>query len=334
MVDYALLAPAWLLALPLAWWLPWWIGRRGRRLPRLFAPLAVRHPAADERIPMARSNGEEPVRWLLLPVFGLLLLALAEPVRYGAPLTQRPVPLDLVLLMDVSMSMSLRDYRVDGEAVDRLRVAKRLLDRFVTDFGGERVGLVVVGTPSALWVPLTADLALVRHLLGRLELTLAGRNAAIGDALAQVADRFGGQDRSQPVAVLISDGATPLGTLSPTQGAARLQAAGMTLYSIAIGATDPSAVEQEHGSLIFAPADLDLLEEIAVQTGGRMFRAVDADSLRQALAWIENKHSTAHPVTSVARSRRPLYPWPLGAALLLLAAWPWWAETTRSVTRS
>ncbi len=282
MVDYALLAPAWLLALPLAWWLPWWMGRRGRRLTRLFAPLAVRLPAADESVPTARSNHVEPARWLLLPVLGLLLLALAEPVRYGATLTQRPAPLDLVLLMDVSISMGLRDYRVDGEPVDRLSVAKGLLDRFVTDFGGERVGLVVVGTPSAIWAPLTADLALIRHLLGRLELTMAGRNAAIGDALALVADRFGGEDRRPAVAVLISDGSAPLGRLSPTQGAALLQAAGVTLYSIALGGIDSVAAERERGGLIFAPADLALLEEIAVQTGGRLFRAVDAGGSRRA----------------------------------------------------
>ena len=150
---------------------------------------------------------------------------------------------------------------------------------------------------------------------------------------ALLADRFGGEDRGPAVAVLISDGSVPLGRLSPTQGAALLQAAGVTLYSIALGGIDSVATERERGGLIFAPAELDLLEEIAVQTGGRLFRAVDAGSVEQALAWIENAHHADLPAPPVARSSQPLYPWPLGAALLLLAAWPWWAERTDAVIR-
>lgn len=325
MSDVGLLAPAWLLGLPLAGLLPWWLGRRGLRLPALFPPLAVRYPGLGDH---AARDGRDRVTarggWWLLPVIALLCLALAQPVRYGAPLPAGVAPVDLVLLVDVSVSMTLRDYELDGERVDRLTMAKRLLDRFAAEFSGERLGIVVIGRPSAIWAPLTSDRSLVRHLLRRLQLTLAGRNAALGDALALTAEHFGGE--RAPIVVLVSDAAFPLGRLSPDEGAARLAAAGMTLYSIAIGAADAGAAERDSGGLIFTPADLPLLERLAERTGGRLFHAVDAEGMRQALRWIETTHRDAQPAVEPPRRRQPLYPWPLGAALLILALWPWWSD--------
>lgn len=325
MSDLGLLAPAWLLGLPFAWLLPWWLGRRGGRLPMLFAPLAVRHPGADIHATVPPGGGAAGRRhWLLLPLLVLLCVALAEPVRYGPPLPARAAPLDIVLVVDVSVSMTLRDYQVDGERVDRLTMAKRLLDRFAARFGGERLGIVVLGRPSAIWSPPTSDRALIRHLLGRLQLTMAGRNAAIGDALALSAERFGGE--RPPVVVLISDAAYPLGRLSPLEGADRLADVGMTLYSIAMGSPDAGAAGSERGGPIFAPTDLALLEAMAERTGGRLFHAVDAEVMAQALAWIEATHRDALPVAEAPRQRLPLYPWPLGAALCIAAAWPWWSK--------
>jgi Ca-activated chloride channel family protein len=323
MPDLGLLAPAWLLALPFAWLLPWWLGRRGGHLPMLFAPLAVRHPGAGVHATEAPGGGAPDRRhWLALPVLALLCVALAEPVRYGPPLPAKAPPLDIVLVVDVSVSMTLRDYQVDGERVDRLTMAKRLLDRFAARFGGERLALVVLGRPSAIWSPPTADRALVRHLLGRLQLTMAGRNAAIGDALALTAERFGSE--RLPIVVLISDAAYPLGRLSPLEGADRLAAAGMTLYSIAIGSADAAAAGAERGGLIFAATDLALLEAMAERTGGRLFHAVDAQVMAEALDRIESIHRDALPEAESPRQRLPLYPWPLGLALFILAAWPWW----------
>lgn len=114
MSDLGLLAPAWLLGLPLAFLLPWWLGRRVARLPLLFPPLAVRHPGAGRHSSAPPGGGAaERRRWLLLPLFALLCLALAEPVRYGTPLPAKAAPLDLVLLVDVSVSMTLRDYQLE-----------------------------------------------------------------------------------------------------------------------------------------------------------------------------------------------------------------------------
>lgn len=319
--DYGLLAPAWLLALPVVAALTWWLRRRGRTLPPALPPLSVRHPAAASAAGAVIAGGSWRRDWLLPTALTLLVLALAEPIRHGPALPRVDSGTTLMLLVDVSVSMVLADYALDGERVDRLSMAKRLLDGFVASLDGERVGLVVVGSPSAVWVPPTRDHALVRQALGRLELTLAGRNAAIGDALVLTAERL--RDSPQRVAVLVSDGNGWVGRHTPEAGAERLRAAGVTLYAIGMGATGSDGTERRPGDLIYEPADMALLERISRATGGMAFHATDSGAMAGILATIRTRHPQTPPAAEGPRLARPLYAWPLGAALLLLGVLPW-----------
>jgi Ca-activated chloride channel family protein len=319
--DYGLLAPAWLLALPLVAALTLWLRRRGRTLPPAVAPLSVRHPAATHALGPVVDRGSGRRDWLLPTALTLLVVALAEPVRHGPALAGDESGTTLMLLVDVSVSMVIADYALDGERIDRLTMAKRLIDGFVASLDGERVGLVVVGSPSALWVPPTRDHTLLRQALSRLELTLAGRNAAIGDALVLTAEHL--RDSPQRVAVLVSDGNGWVGRHTPEAGAERLRAAGVTLYAIGIGATGSGRTERRHGDLIYEPADMALLERVAQITGGTAFHATDSGAMAEILATIRTRHPKPQPPAGGPRLARPLYPWPLGAALLLLAALPW-----------
>ncbi len=318
--DYALLAPAWLLALPLLWWL--W-RKPGRRLGELLLrPVALRHPAAGQLAAPGDTHPPAGRNGLATLVMALLLLALAQPVHYGAPLPERPSPLQLMLVVDTSVSMSLRDYQLDGRRLDRLSLAKLLLDRFVADFDGSEIGLVVFGQPPALWVPPTRDRALFRQLLARLQPVMAGRYAALGDALALAAESFPGQTDGPRAVVLITDAVRPSGRLSPQQGVDRLRAAGLTLHTIAIGARSGGLV-QDNSELIYEPADVTLLEALAARTGGLSFHAGAADDLREALRQIEALHQSRLPPPAIERVREPLYHWPLLLALLLLGMQPW-----------
>jgi len=319
--DYGLLAPAWLLALPVVAALTWWLRRRGRTLPPALAPLPVRHPAAARAAGTSAGGRGRRRDWLLPTVLILLVIALAQPVRHGPALPRDDSGTTLMLLVDVSVSMVLADYALDGERIDRLTMAKRLLDGFVASLDAERVGLVVVGSPSAVWVPPTRDHALLRQALGRLELTLAGRNAAIGDALVLTAEHL--RDSPQRVAVLVSDGNGWVGRHTPDLGAERLRAAGVTLYAIGMGATGSGGAERRPGDLIYEPADMALLERISRTTGGTAFHATDSGAMAEILATIRTRHPQTPPSAEGSRLARPLYAWPLGAALLLLGVLPW-----------
>lgn len=323
--DLTLLRPLWLLLLPLAWWL--W--RRPVAPPALLAPLAMRYPPlADAVVETGETAASQVVPgprggWrgrLLAAAVACAVMALVQPAWLGKPLEagERGEPVDLVLVVGTAITMGLRDYIVDGERVDRMTLTRRLLDRFLADYSGRRVGLVVLGDPPALWLPLTPDRAVVRHAVGRIRTTLGGRLTDIGAALELVAERFG--DRQGAVVVMFSDASLQVGRIPPVAGAEALARAGLTLYTVAMGSADPAAGEEGAGRLIYRPVDLELLREVARAGGGEMFHAVDGQRLRAALETIEARHRRPLPGADAGRRVRALYPWPLGAALALVLA--------------
>jgi len=324
--EWDLLQPLWLLATPLPVLL-WLIIRAGRTgghgimPPGIHEPIQVRHPLARQIAQGRPARRQGHIYYYLYSIAGLLLLlALAQPVRYGTPVSAQAQPVDLTLVIDTSVSMVLKDYDVQGEPVDRMTMTRALLKRFAERFNGNRLGLVIIGDrPYPLLQP-SGDKDLVQHLLSRLRVGMAGRQAAIGDALAvaseQVLKTAGTTDK---VLVLITDAVQPSGSVSP-QAAARLIArAGVTLHTIAIGAANQVSERDSFGKLIYEPADIKLLKELASITGGNSFHAVDADAMDRALKVIEERHTT-RKVQAGPRLQQPLYIWPLAAAMLLLAA--------------
>lgn len=313
--DWTLLAPAWLGLLPLAWWLAARLG------PAEVEPLAwqrvvsVRHPlAVTGRAPVMAPLAWVP-RLMMALALSCLVLALAQPVqRQGAQVPTR-APFDLILVVDTSVSMTLKDYVLDGEPIDRLSVALALLDVYLQTFSGHRVAILVVGSPSALWLPLSADLALVRHQLARLKLAMAGRLGAIGDALALVADTFPAAHGSS--VLLVTDGVAPSGRLSPQQGARAIAAAGMRLHTMALGARAGQAVDADIAGLIYQPPDLDLLATLADLGGGRMLHAEDLVHTQAQLALLRGADvGVADPLEP--GQMQPRYPFFLAAGILLL----------------
>ncbi len=318
--DLTLLSPLWLLLLPLAGWL--W--HRPVAPPALLAPLAMRYPPLAATVPAGAAAAPRPAGgWrgrLLALAMVFALVALAQPAWLGEPLGggERSEPVDLVLVVGTAITMGLRDYVIDGERVDRMTLTRRLLERFLADYSGRRVGLVILGDPPALWLPLTPDRAVVRHAVARIRTTLGGRLTDIGATLELVAERFG--HRPGAVVVMFSDASLQVGRIPPVAGAEALARAGLTLYTIAMGSADPEAGEGGAGGLIYRPVDLDLLRQVARAGGGEMFHAVDGGRLGAALETIESRHRRPLPAGDGERRVRALYPWPLGAALALVLA--------------
>jgi hypothetical protein len=90
-----------------------------------------------------------------------------------------------------------------------------------------------------------------------------------------------------------------------------------------VGATDAGGAERRPGNLIYEPADMALLERISRATGGMAFHATDSGAMAEILATLRTRHQADPPLEDGPRLAQALYPWPLGAALLLLGALPW-----------
>ena len=338
--EFGLLQPWCLLLLPLPLiWLRW-RRRRPRAWPAVVQPLAIRYPLLSA-VRASEGGGSRKTSAaadaVVAAALVLFIAALAQPVRYTGEVADetKSEPVDLVIVAGTSISMTLQDYVVDGRRVDRMRMMRHLLDRFIADYRGRRIGLVVLGNPPALWLPLTSDKGAVRDAVSRLRTALGGRLSDMGATLQLVSRRF--HDDSGKVVVMVTDGGLQLGDTDPLVAARALAENGDTLYVVGIGASDPGVDASATGGLIYEPIDPAFLQRLAAAGGGAFFHAQDAGAFAAALSTIESRHRRPQPKPATQRLADPWYPLPLGLAMLLLllvAARPLLRAGSRSGARS
>ncbi|HEV8459335.1 MAG TPA: VWA domain-containing protein [Gaiellaceae bacterium] len=306
---------AFLLLVPVVLVLALWFDRRRARYAVAFTNL-------DLLAQVAREHRRPWRRWVPLALF--LLALISASVATARPRATVSVPSNratVVLLVDVSGSM-----RADDVKPTRLGAAQHAMATFADKVPhGVKIGLVSFSTgPDVLVIP-TTD----RDVLHEgIDLLSPEAGTAIGDGLgvavqvvsSAVSGAPRGKDGKLPGAiVLLSDGAQTRGTLTPLQGAERARAAGIRVFTIALGT--------DHGTLGFGPfggygfggggrrfpvrPDPVTLAAIARQTGGTTFRAESAtkvDAIYKQLGRSIAHHDTTREVSS----------WFVGAAAFLL----------------
>ncbi|WP_310632588.1 VWA domain-containing protein [Paraburkholderia sp.] len=302
-----------LLPLPaLVWWL--WPAYRTKAQ-------AVRVPFFHE---MAGAAGERPApggvrlrrNWLqraMAPLLWCLLLsAAAKPVYVEPPVTHDSPGRDLMLAIDLSQSMSTRDFAnaATGERMDRLTAVKRVVANFIRKRTQDRIGLVVFGQAAYPQAPLTLDHDAVLTLLDQMQIGMAGARTAIGDAIGVSVKLMDASPAPQKVLILLTDGNDTASAIPPENAAQIAKHHGLTIDTIGIG--DAAASGEDR-------VDLEALQRIADTTGGRAFRALGDE------AELADVYATLDRITPVAvkheiyRPQRDFYWVPLGAGLLLLS---------------
>ncbi|HEU0277316.1 MAG TPA: VWA domain-containing protein [Rhodanobacteraceae bacterium] len=299
-----------LLPLP---WLAW----------RLLPPAA---PGAALRLPPRVALAAAPGRRMRHPrgrtlvaacAWLLLVAAAARPQQPARPQAFVHTGRALMLAVDCSGSMAIEDMRFGGQAVSRFAAVKAIAQRFVRQRSGDDVGLILFGTHAYLLTPMTFDVDAVAQQLQGAAIGLAGRETAIGDAIALAVKHLTALPARARVLVLLTDGVNTAGSVAPLDAAALAKAAGVRIYTIGVG-SDTHALSM-FGMPIGMPdnsLDVPMLTRIANETGGRFFRAADGEALVAAYRTIDNLEPLA-PGTSLVRPRHEWYPWPLALALLL-----------------
>lgn len=254
--------------------------------------------------------------WLSFGIFGLVLLAASGPRWVGEPQPLVQEGIAIMLALDISPSMGINDMRVQGHAVTRLSVVQRAAKQFVLDRTGDPFGLIVFGERPYLLTPLTTDRQTVLTRLDDMTVGLAGQTTSLGDALGLAIKRLTSLPANSRMIVLLTDGVSNSGVLSPLKAAQLAHDAGIRVYTIGLGA---AASAQTFGGLFFGmngAADLDepTLKKMANLTGGRYFRATDFDSLQRIYASINQLSKVPHAHVTL-RPQREMYPWPLACAL-------------------
>jgi Ca-activated chloride channel homolog len=325
---------------------------------------AVRYTNVDV-LASVLASGRPWRRWLATGAFLLALATLCIAVT--RPRIHRLVPNEnatVVLVLDVSGSMQAVDVK-PTRLVAAQRAMHEFLKRVPSRL---KVGLILFAGEAQVATPPTTDHELVSEAIDEVDFFHGFGGTAIGDAIAaavRVGLRSAGvngqsvsaapsqQSRQlasyirastvtasrrvaaspHPASTLVSvlflsDGHQTRGVLTPLQGAERAKAAGIPIYTVALGTTGNTSLRgfpgggggSTGGGFSFgfgqrglAP-DPKTLRAIATTTGGKFYRARSAGAVKEAYSSLGSKlgrTSGTEEVTSWFAA---------GAALLLVAA--------------
>ena len=312
-------APYFLILLLLLPALAWYRFLRHRRPAMAHSAL---FPAAD--IPASTAMRlRRLVPAVKYTVLCLMVLALARP-QWGTERTEVLTEgINIVLALDLSESMAALDFKKKRRVVNRLEAVKGVVQEFVAGRSGDRIGMVVFGTHAYTQLPLTRDYNTMVSILDRLEIGAAGKSTAIGDAIGISLKRLADIESRSNIIILLTDGQSNAGELSPDTAAEIAVQKGVKIYTIGVGTRgkapflvkDPLFGERYVYQRV--NIDEDMLRAIADTTGGLYFRAENLAGLQQIYATIDAMETTEVEVDIFAEYNE-IYPWLLIPALLLL----------------
>ena len=250
-------------------------------------------------------------RLMVMAVIWLcIIVALAKPQFVDEPITHEKSARDLMVAVDLSGSMEIRDF-VDkqGQPVDRLLAVKSVLGEFVEQRPHDRLGLIVFGDAPFLQAPFTQDHETWLTLLQETEIAMAGMSTAFGDAIGLAIKHFRSNESKHRVLIVLTDGNDTGSKVPPIEAAKVAARYGVTIYPIAIG--DPETSGEE-------ALDMATLSRVAEISSGVFYQAID----RQELSAIYQRIAELEPQKFEAQSYRPrkdLHYFPMLLATILMS---------------
>lgn len=296
-----------LLLLPLPLLVRWLVPAVVRRRPALKVPFLNRVELSSPGGVGGHTSASRP--WVIPAlVWVLLVVSMARPQRIDPPIEKTLPTRDLLLLIDLSTSMTKEDFtNAEGKAVDRLVAVQEVVGDFLTRREGDRVGLVVFGSAAFLQVPFTTDLDLSRQLLDETAIGMAGPRTALGDAIGLGIHLFEESTMQTRTIIALTDGNDTESKVPPVEASRIARDRGITIHTIAVG--NPETVGEEK-------LDEATLKEVASTADGTYSLAMNRNELEKVYARLDEVETTeVETVSDYPRS--DLFFWPLAAALLV-----------------
>lgn len=225
----------------------------------------------------------------------LLAVSLAVP-RKPAGFAKNDAELnDIFFVVDVSRSMLAEDFKPN-----RLEVAKRKILEFIKLMPTDRIGIIIFSEKVYTLLPLTTDLSLIEKIIDEIEVGgFLGGGTNIGDALALAVARGAQSLAKNKTVILLTDGVSNVGFMTPMQAAEEAKNQNMKVYTIAVGGSEDALMpvgqvfgRKQYQTIPGGAIDLETLKKIAELTGGKDFVASSEGSLKNVLGEIEKLEKT------------------------------------------
>jgi len=231
---------------------------------------------------------------LRLVVIILFFVALAGPRSILEETVHKTEGIDIVLTIDSSGSMAAEDFVLQGKRYNRLAIVKKVVEEFIDERKNDRIGLITFARAAYTVSPLTTDHSWLLRSLNRVHLGLIQDGTAVGSAIASSVTRLRNSDAKSKVIILLTDGVNNAGKMNPIDAARVAEAFDIKIYTIGAG-TDghvPFPGRDLFGRKVYQNVliklDEEMLQEVAMITDGKYFRATDTESLRSIYKEIDD----------------------------------------------
>jgi Ca-activated chloride channel family protein len=311
----------------------WFIGRRWQKPPVIrFAAARIFAKGTTFQRSWTKAIGNA----LYYLGCACLIVGFARPQFGIATSRVRTTGIDIMILLDVSLSMLSEDFSIGSQRASRLEVVKQVTEKFISGRPDDRIGVIAFSGRAYLVSPLTLDHQWLIENLSRLNIRRVGDQTAlgsslvedgtaIGSALATGANRLRDKRAKSRVIVLLTDGDNNAGKIPPLTAAEAAAAIGIKIYTIGAGTNGLVPFPHSDGfgntyySQEYMPFKEDTCREIARIGGGVFFRAVDTKTLKEIFSQIDQYEKTDIEVQKY-QNYQDIFGWLLGAALCFLGA--------------
>lgn len=256
-------------------------------------------------------NWRKFLPFLCLTLAGAAMIcALARP-RSGLRVIQTKAEgIDIMIALDLSGSMSaydpgkgrsaqaaLRAIQLD-QLKNRLETAKEEIRRFIEARPNDRIGLIAFADLPYIVSPPTLDHDYLLAGLARLEPQMIGDGTGIASPVANAVKNLKDSTAKSRILVLFTDGKNTVnGQIAPLDAGSLAKTFDITIYTVGIGSPNALIPQQTFGGTVLAPYpmqfDEPLLRELADMTGGRYYRAADAEGMAAAMRDIDELEKTS-----------------------------------------
>lgn len=273
---------------------------------------------------------------LLLCFVAFGILALARP-QWGARMeTVRRRGVDIIVALDTSYSMNAEDV-----APSRLMKAKNSIRSLIDRLRGDRIGIVTFAGTAVVQCPLTLDYGAAHLFLDVINTEIIPEpGTSLAAAIQSATSAFSAKERKYKVLIIFTDGEDLEGEVESALQKAK--ESGVILYTVGIGTPEGRPIpirdenglvveyrKDENGNVVVSRLDERTLAQIALETGGRYYRATtsegELDAMYEEVSGLEKKELES----TVFQNFEDRFQYPLVLAVLCLILEIWIGERRR-----
>ncbi|OHD38819.1 MAG: hypothetical protein A2015_06960 [Spirochaetes bacterium GWF1_31_7] len=227
------------------------------------------------------TEGQKWIRNIFYTIgFIFIVLSVARPKWGIEEINQKIVGRDILVLIDVSVSMSVPDV-----FPTRLELVKRTLNKMLDSGVTDRIGIMVFTSETELLVPLTHDYSALSYFIDSIHPGMIGTGGTdISKGLVDAISFFDDSSVSDKMILLITDGEDL--SKNKEENITKIKKSKIKVYTVGVGTTNgqPVPVRNEKGEIesylrdrsgnpVVSKLDESFLKELSTISNGTYFRA-------------------------------------------------------------